>query len=254
MSRRSAAAAGGSVSSCARRRRRTPTARFISAASHFAAAAATAAGWSVDYPRADVNLSIRLSELTKARVSFDAQREPNHVVVRLTDDELFQCPFIMMTEVGSAYFAEDEAERLRDYLLKGGFLWADDFWGSYAWQVWENEIRKVLPVGAVSDRRSAARSSALPRAVRRAEGAADSLDQLLDGQRRRHLGARRRQCHADAARDRRQARPADGGDDAQHRRRRFVGARRRRSRITSIDFAVDGYAVGINIVLYSMTH
>jgi uncharacterized protein DUF4159 len=101
--------------------------------------------WSVDYPRADMNLSIRLSELTKTRVSFDAQKEPNNVVVVLTDDELFQCPFIMMTEVGSAYFTDEEAERLRDYLLKGGFLWADDFWGSYAWEIWESQIRKALP-------------------------------------------------------------------------------------------------------------
>ena len=49
-------------------------------------------GWGVDYPQADVNLSIRLSELTKTRVSFDGAREPNHLVVRLTDEGLFQCP------------------------------------------------------------------------------------------------------------------------------------------------------------------
>jgi hypothetical protein len=101
--------------------------------------------WWVDYPRADVNLSIRLSELTKTRISRDASGEPNHVVIQLTDDYLFQCPFIMMTEVGNVHFDEDEAGRLRTYLLKGGFLWADDFWGTYAWEVWEREIRKALP-------------------------------------------------------------------------------------------------------------
>lgn len=101
-------------------------------------------GWAVDYPRADVNLSIRLSELTKTQISLDTAGEPNHVVVRLTDPELFQCPFIMMTEVGTAYFDLDEAEQLRRYLLKGGFLWADDFWGSYAWEHWESEFSKVL--------------------------------------------------------------------------------------------------------------
>jgi Domain of unknown function (DUF4159) len=101
--------------------------------------------WLVDYPRADVNLSVRLAELTKTRVSRDASGEPNHFVVRLTDDELFKCPFVMMTEVGNAYFDEAEARRLREYLLKGGFLWADDFWGTYAWQVWEQELRKALP-------------------------------------------------------------------------------------------------------------
>lgn len=101
-------------------------------------------GWQVDYPRADINLSIRLSELTKTPVSVDAAGEPNHLVVRLTDRELFQCPFVMMTEVGAAYFSPEEAQALRDYLLKGGFLWADDFWGSYAWDHWVSEFSKVL--------------------------------------------------------------------------------------------------------------
>ena len=104
-------------------------------------------GWGVDYPQADRNLSIRLSELTKTPVSFDADREPNHLVVQLTDAALFQCPFAMITEVGAAAFDDEEVERLREYLLKGGFLWADDFWGSYAWQNWETEIRRVFPSG-----------------------------------------------------------------------------------------------------------
>lgn len=101
--------------------------------------------WSVDYPRADVNLSIRLSELTRTRISRDTTGEPNHVVLRLNDDLLFQCPFIMMTEVGSTSLSTEEASRLREYLLKGGFLWADDFWGSWAWEVWAREIGKALP-------------------------------------------------------------------------------------------------------------
>lgn len=101
--------------------------------------------WSVDYPRADVNLSIRTAELTKLRVTAQPSGVPEHVVIALTDDELFQCPFVMMTEVGAAYIGPDEAARLREYLLKGGFLWADDYWGTYAWEHWANEISKVLP-------------------------------------------------------------------------------------------------------------
>jgi len=101
--------------------------------------------WAVDYPRADVNLSIRLSELTKTRISTDATGEPNHLVLSLTDPLLFDCPFIMMTEVGAAYISPEEAAKLREYLKKGGFLWADDFWGSYAWDHWVTEFRKVLP-------------------------------------------------------------------------------------------------------------
>ena len=101
--------------------------------------------WNVDWPRADINLSVRLSELTKTTVGRASDGEPEHLLLRLTDDVLFQCPFIMMTEVGSAAFSEPEAAKLRDYLLKGGFLWADDFWGTYAWQWWEAQMRRVLP-------------------------------------------------------------------------------------------------------------
>ena len=101
--------------------------------------------WLTDYPLADIYLSIRLSELTKIRVSFDGTKQPNHLIVRLTGDELYRCPIILMQEVGRVYFDDEDAARLREYLLKGGFLWVDDFWGSYAWNVWQTEIRKVFP-------------------------------------------------------------------------------------------------------------
>jgi hypothetical protein len=100
--------------------------------------------WLTDYPLADIDLSIRLSELTKIAVSFDGAGQPRHLIVRLTDEELFQCPVIIMQEVGRLLFSREDADRLRTYLLKGGFLWVDDFWGSYAWQIWETEIRKVF--------------------------------------------------------------------------------------------------------------
>ena len=101
--------------------------------------------WSVDFPRADINLSVRLAELTRTDVSRQPNGDPNFLIVRLTDDVMFQCPFIMMTEVGSAAISLAEAERLRLYLLKGGFLWADDFWGSYAWDWWVAQFSRVLP-------------------------------------------------------------------------------------------------------------
>jgi hypothetical protein len=102
-------------------------------------------GWGVDYPRADMNLPIRLSELTKTPVNFDESHEPNHVVIQATEDELFKCPFVMMSEFGRAFITPEEATALRGYLQKGGFLWVDDAWGDYAWQHWVQELRKVLP-------------------------------------------------------------------------------------------------------------
>lgn len=104
-------------------------------------------GWGVDYPDADVNFSIRLSELTRTRVSFDAERTPRHFVLQLTDDALFRCPFVMMTEPGGLVLEAAEVTRLREYLLKGGFLWADDFWGNAAWASFEQQMRQVLPAG-----------------------------------------------------------------------------------------------------------
>jgi len=108
-------------------------------------------GWSVDYPRADINLSYRLSELTTTSVSRDAHGNYNHTVFQLTDAELYKCPFIMMTEPGGSYFDESEAAHLRDYLLRGGFLWADDFWGDVAWDNWVQQIKKALPEYQITD-------------------------------------------------------------------------------------------------------
>jgi hypothetical protein len=102
-------------------------------------------GWSTDYPDADLNFSIRLGELTRTRVKFDSQGRPDHVTIRLTSDELFQCPYLHMEDVGTLTFNEREVEALRVWLLKGGFLWVDDFWGSVAWAEWVEQISRVLP-------------------------------------------------------------------------------------------------------------
>jgi hypothetical protein len=102
-------------------------------------------GWVTDYPWAEINFMTRLADLTKTHVSFDSAGRPNHYVVRPTDEALFTCPFVMASDVGTMGLGPDEAARLADYLAKGGFLWVDDFWGTYAWAHWEREIRKVLP-------------------------------------------------------------------------------------------------------------
>ena len=100
--------------------------------------------WRTDYPYGEINLMIRLSELTKTSVPFDGERKPTHYVVRLTDDALFECPLTMASDVGTIGLSTAEAEQLRVYLLKGGFLWVDDFWGTAAWQQWTREMAKVL--------------------------------------------------------------------------------------------------------------
>jgi hypothetical protein len=103
-------------------------------------------GWKTDYPYSEINLLIRLTELTTTSVSWDAeQKRPNTWVVKLTDSRLYECPFLMASDVGTLGIRDEEIPMLREYLLKGGFLWVDDFWGSEAWNQWSQEIAKVLP-------------------------------------------------------------------------------------------------------------
>ncbi len=102
-------------------------------------------GWSTDYPDAELNFSIRLSELTKTRVSKDSYGMPDFIVVRLTEENLFQCPYLHLEDVGTASFTEAEVQGLRAFLLKGGFIWADDYWGTNAWSNWVAQFSRVLP-------------------------------------------------------------------------------------------------------------
>lgn len=101
--------------------------------------------WATDYPDADYNFSTRVSELTKVTVSKTPGGEPRPLIVRPTDDALFQCPFVMLWQAESLWFSDEDAARVREYLLKGGFIWSDDSWGTFAWENFEREMAKVLP-------------------------------------------------------------------------------------------------------------
>jgi hypothetical protein len=108
-------------------------------------------GWSTDYPYAGKNLMIRLSELTKVGIKRNEEGEPNYWVVRPTDAALFHCPVLMASDVGTMELTNEEAKHLGDYLRKGGFLWVDDFWGTPAWVQWTAQIQKALPDAAIFD-------------------------------------------------------------------------------------------------------
>lgn len=104
-------------------------------------------GWVTDYPFAEINFMTRMAELTETGVNFEKADTPNYYVVRATDKALFQCPFLMASDVGTVRFSPAEISSLRAYFLKGGSLWVDDFWGDWAWQQWSEEIGKILPPG-----------------------------------------------------------------------------------------------------------
>jgi hypothetical protein len=96
-------------------------------------------GWATDYPDSDLNFSWRLHQLTSLEVN------PEPLILELTDPRLVDYPFIYLIEPGRLVFEEDEVEALRKYLLNGGFLMVDDFWGQEEWYNFYREIKRVFP-------------------------------------------------------------------------------------------------------------
>lgn len=95
--------------------------------------------WATDFPKADIQFLTVLKRLS----NIDAYSQEN--AVRLDDPNLRRYPFLYALEVGFMNLTEAEVQGLRDYLLAGGFLMIDDFWGTEQWRNFEREIRRVLP-------------------------------------------------------------------------------------------------------------
>jgi hypothetical protein len=208
-------------------------------------------GWATDYPDADYNFSTRLSELTKTTVSRTPGGEVRPLIVRPMDDALFQCPFVMLWQAESLWFSDEDAVRLRAYLLKGGFLWSDDSWGTRAWQNFEQEMTKVLPpphrfVDLPNTHPMYRTFFELPKVPQipgigfwfggrgTSERGADSAEVHVRGIADEHGRLMVLATHNTVV--------ADGWE------REGVDPRYFRQ------FSVDSYAVGINVMLYTMTH
>ena len=95
--------------------------------------------WRTDYPDSDLNFSYRLQELTSLKV------DPNGKILKLTDPELLDYPFIYIIEPGEMSLDEAEVLGLRKYLENGGFLMVDDFWGEDEWFGFYQNIKRVFP-------------------------------------------------------------------------------------------------------------
>ncbi len=101
--------------------------------------------WSVDYPKADRQFVIGLKRLT----GIDAYDLENPI--RLDDPALRRYPLVYAVEVGHMSLTEPEVLGLRSYLLAGGLLLVDDFWGSWEWANFESQMARVLPGYPVID-------------------------------------------------------------------------------------------------------
>ncbi len=96
-------------------------------------------GWDTDLPDSDLNLSYRLQQMTAVKV------DPDGRIVNITDPDLHEFPWTYIAEPGAMSLSEQEVTGLRKYLLNGGFLMLDDFWGESAWRNVEQEFKKVFP-------------------------------------------------------------------------------------------------------------
>ncbi|NLH42904.1 MAG: DUF4159 domain-containing protein [Planctomycetes bacterium] len=98
-------------------------------------------GWATDFPDSDLNFSWRLHQLTSLEVN------PEPLVLELTDPELVNYPFLYLIEPGRGpmVLSDAEVQALREYLLNGGFLMVDDFWGEEEWYNFYREIKRVFP-------------------------------------------------------------------------------------------------------------
>jgi hypothetical protein len=95
--------------------------------------------WAVDYPDSDLNFSFRLQQLTAL------ETDPHGKILELTDDAIFDHPWLYLIEPGDMYLEDAEVLALRKYLLNGGFMMVDDFWGEREWQNFYENIKRVFP-------------------------------------------------------------------------------------------------------------
>lgn len=96
--------------------------------------------WATDFPKADLQF---LTVLRRLLPTIDVSMAEHPL--SFTDPELRRYPYLYAVEVGNLVFTDEDVAALREYLLGGGFLFVDDFWGSYEWAQFESQIRRVFP-------------------------------------------------------------------------------------------------------------
>jgi hypothetical protein len=103
--------------------------------------------WAVDYPYAEEHFLVALRRVTNIQIADDSRH------LELTDDRIFQYPFLFMQQPGQGNWRPTtlEAARLREYLLRGGFLLIDDLHSEYDWAVLQGALQRVFPERPIVD-------------------------------------------------------------------------------------------------------
>ena len=207
-------------------------------------------GWATDYPYAGINLMTRLGEITKTPISRDPDGNPNYWVVRLTDATLFRCPFTIASDVGTMGLSDQEVQQLRKYLLKGGFLWVDDFWGTPAWAQWSHEIHRALPEYAIVE---------VPEnhAIRHEMFNIKEVQQVTNIQNWRRTGQTRERGSDSPFADFRMLADEKGRIMVLMTHNTDIGdswEREGEDHEFFLQFAASGYSLAVNVLLYAMSH
>jgi hypothetical protein len=95
--------------------------------------------WTQDYPRADRHFSQAVRRLTRLHVR--SVEQP----INLEDGDVYDWPWLYAVQVGEWGITDEQAKILREYLLRGGFFVADDFHGTFEWQVFLESMKRVFP-------------------------------------------------------------------------------------------------------------
>jgi hypothetical protein len=103
--------------------------------------------WATDYPEADNNFIVGLREWAGTNLKI----APRPEALTIMDDRIFDYPLLYFVEPGFLDLAPEEAARLREYILRGGFIFFDDFWGDYEWENVVEQFHKVLPEYQIKD-------------------------------------------------------------------------------------------------------
>ena len=130
----------------------SPTAEFHFARLIYSGAAGSRRGrrggrgaWATDYPDAEYHLMQGINRLTRLDGQVVGYSGEGGRLITLTDDRVFDYPWLYAVEVGQWYLDDEEAAQLREYLNRGGFLMVDDFWGSYEWSIFIESMKRVFP-------------------------------------------------------------------------------------------------------------
>ena len=103
--------------------------------------------WATDFPEADTNFIVGLREWTGTNLRISSRTEQ----IPIMDDRLFDYPFLYIVEPGFMELSSEEAARLREYIQRGGFIMFDDFWGEYEWENVQEQFHKVMPELEIKD-------------------------------------------------------------------------------------------------------